>query len=260
MNANHSAALRESWKKRKDYLGPDKKTSLHTTWRARVHTAKGKKAGFPKTWENFKGFKKEMLEGWEEGKILVRTDSKLPFSKDNCEWLDKGMECIYRLAKLEYNGVYRTLIEWCDKFDLNYQGVRQRYYKGKNYTPKQILFGKHCRDKRVITDHLKLNAQKRKTKVSKMLSQYKLRDKKKGFVYDLTKEFFCKNIISQPCIYCGTTKNIGCDRIDNEKGHTKNNVVPACYICNIVRSNNFTVSEMKLLGTVIKKINHQRNI
>lgn len=68
MNVGLSENLKKAWKKRKSYLGPDKKTSLYTTWRARVFTAKGKKAGFPKAWESFQGFKKEMIEGWEEGR------------------------------------------------------------------------------------------------------------------------------------------------------------------------------------------------
>lgn len=53
-------------------------------------------------------------------------------------------------------------------------------------------------------------------------------------------------------------KNIGCDRIDNNKGHSIDNVVPCCNICNTVRGNNFTVDEMKLLGSLIKKIINNR--
>ena len=62
------------------------------------------------------------------------------------------------------------------------------------------------------------------------------------------------NIVSKNCIYCNNNLNIGCDRIDNNIGHIKTNVVPCCYICNIVRSNNFTIEEMKLLGKVIEEI------
>lgn len=91
-----------------------------------------------------------------------------------------------------------------------------------------------------------------------MLSAYKLKDKKKGLDFDLTKEFFEKNIISQACVYCGSTENVGCDRVDNKKGHTIENVIPACYVCNHVRNDHFTIQEMKMLGNTIKKIRHQR--
>lgn len=47
-------------------------------------------------------------------------------------------------------------------------------------------------------------------------------------------------------------------RIDNSKGHTKDNVVPACYECNCARNSNFTFEEMKALGQTIKQIKEQR--
>ena len=61
-------------------------------------------------------------------------------------------------------------------------------------------------------------------------------------------------MMSQPCIYCGSTKDIGLDRIDNKKGHSKDNVVPCCYICNTARNSNFSFEEMKILGKTIKEI------
>lgn len=131
-----------AWKNRKDYIGEDKKSSLYTSWRARVFTKKGKKTGYPDKWITFKGFKEDMSIGWAKGKILVRKNSKLPFSKENCEWLDKGLENIGKLIQFEYNGETRTLLEWSKIHNLNYCGVRQRYFRGKNYTPEEILFGK----------------------------------------------------------------------------------------------------------------------
>ena len=49
------------------------------------------------------------------------------------------------------------------------------------------------------------------------------------------------------------------DRIDNNKGHEINNVVPCCYECNVARGNNFSFEEMKLLGKTIKLIKLKRN-
>ena len=48
-------------------------------------------------------------------------------------------------------------------------------------------------------------------------------------------------------------------RIDNTKGHTKENCVPCCIECNIARGNNFTYEEMKRLGKTIKEIKTLRN-
>lgn len=66
------------------------------------------------------------------------------------------------------------------------------------------------------------------------------------------------NILLKPCIYCGDTHRIGCDRIDNTLGHTKNNVVPCCIECNTARNNYFTYDEMRLLGITISKIKAAR--
>ncbi len=258
MNNIRSESLKKAWKNRKDYIGPDKKSSLYTSWRARVFTKKGKLAGFPPEWKTFKGFKENTPSGWAEGLILARRDSKKPFSFANCEWIEKGMENTGKLTQFEYNGEIKTLYEWTRKYGLNYNGVRQRYFKGKNYTKEQILFGKLITTQNDIVDIKELGQQKRRNKISKMLSAYKLKDKKKNLSFNLTKSFFGKNIISQPCIYCGATENIGCDRIDNEKGHTTENVIPACYICNTVRNNHFTVQEMKMIGNTIRTIRQQK--
>lgn len=51
----------------------------------------------------------------------------------------------------------------------------------------------------------------------------------------LTKEWVIENIFSgQKCYYCGETDwlKLGCDRIDNSKPHTPDNVVCCCKECN----------------------------
>jgi len=51
---------------------------------------------------------------------------------------------------------------------------------------------------------------------------------------DLTPEWIVENIFSQPCVYCGETDwhMIGCNRINNDLPHTKDNVEPCCFACN----------------------------
>ena len=53
-------------------------------------------------------------------------------------------------------------------------------------------------------------------------------------------------------------EKIGCDRVDNSKGHTKDNVVPCCITCNTVRNRNFSVSEMLRIGSIIRLIKEER--
>ena len=67
-------------------------------------------------------------------------------------------------------------------------------------------------------------------------------------------------VLNKSCIYCGDNKRIGLDRLDNNKGHTKDNTVPCCYDCNCAKNINFTFDEMKILGQTIRKIKENRKI
>lgn len=68
-----------------------------------------------------------------------------------------------------------------------------------------------------------------------LLNRYKEKDKKynRG-ESDLTAQWIVDNIFSKPCAHCGKKgwKIIGCNRIDNDKPHTMDNVEPCCKECN----------------------------
>lgn len=260
-NLTKAEALKLAWKNRNDYKGYDKtKGGLFNTWRSIVYTKKGKLKGYPETWKTFEGFLADIPEGWERGNVLCRLDIKKPYSKDNIEWRKRGEECIGRLSQLEYNGTTKTLVEWCEEYSLNYNGVRQRFSRGKNYTPEQILFGKKKRLSNTVTDVSELTTEQLvRTKINKIYGQYKLSDKKRGYDFDIQKEWLFNEILNGKCFYCEDTKRLGLDRIDNSKGHTMDNVVVACYDCNCARNNNFSHDEMVELGKTIKEIKRRRN-
>ena len=69
----------------------------------------------------------------------------------------------------------------------------------------------------------------------RLVAKYKQSDKKynRGEC-TLTAKWVVDNIFPKPCIYCGESdwKKLGCDRIDNSKPHTPDNVVPCCEECN----------------------------
>lgn len=244
-------ALILAWKNRADYKGYDKtKGSSFNSWRAIVYTTKGKLRGFPESWKDYNVFMKEVQGVWERGKIVCRLDTTKPYSKDNAIWSPKGAEATGKLIKFTYNGKTQTLLEWAKELNLNYNGIRQRYFKGKNYTPKEILFGKERKRKNI--HEYTFN-----TRTTKLYCAYRLRNKNKGRECDLDIDFV-RNACRQPCFYCGCFEKIGLDRIDNTKGHTKDNVVPCCYDCNCVRNNIFSFEEMIELGKAIKKIKQNR--
>jgi hypothetical protein len=62
-------------------------------------------------------------------------------------------------------------------------------------------------------------------------------DRKAARANDLDLEFV-RALVAEPCRYCGDEslrKTI--DRVDNDLGHVRDNVVPACERCNYVRRN-----------------------
>ena len=73
------------------------------------------------------------------------------------------------------------------------------------------------------------------SRASKLLYTYKKSDEKydRGEV-DLTSQWIVDNIFSKPCAHCGETDwhKIGCNRLDNSKPHTIDNVEPCCMKCN----------------------------
>ncbi len=247
-NLTKSEALILSWKNRKDYKGYDRsKGSSFNSWRSIVNTKKGKLIGYPEEGKDYNVFMAEVQGTWAKGKICRRYDITKPYSKENCFWTEKGTENLWNLNKLIYNGEEKTLLEWCKIYNLNYNGVKIRYYRKEKYkTPEEILFGK----KIVVKSRSRL---KREKSIVRRVQAYRLRDKHKGLKNDLDINWV-REFVKQPCIYCGDTEDIGLDRIDNTKGHTKDNVVPCCYICNTTRNTNFTHEEMKILGRTIEEI------
>ena len=70
-----------------------------------------------------------------------------------------------------------------------------------------------------------------------ILQDTKQSDHRAGRETDLDRDFIA-GAITQECSYCGETEiRMTLDRIDNDKGHTKDNVVPACIRCNYTRKN-----------------------
>lgn len=92
-----------------------------------------------------------------------------------------------------------------------------------------------------------------------LLTTYRRLDREKGRDCDLTKEFLLAHVVTQPCFYCGdVSMPVGCDRIDNQIGHTMTNVVPACPVCNRARADNFSHAEMLEIGNAIRSVKARR--
>lgn len=70
----------------------------------------------------------------------------------------------------------------------------------------------------------------------RMVNHYRKMDKERGFdtSQTITADWFLDNIAYRPCVYCGVQAIglIACNRLDNTKGHTIDNVESCCFKCN----------------------------
>jgi len=231
---------------------------MYNTWRSIIYNKKGRIIGFPESWTIFDNFVDDVGGEWVRGRVLSRMDTSLPYSKENCLWVEKGTENIGKLISIEYNGEYKTLLEWSEIYNMSYNGVRQRYFRGKYKGSEYIIFGRKNLPPKQIKDHLDIASKTLlRSKASKMASQYRTRDAKKGLLSDVHIDDLL-DAFKKSCVYCGSKSKIGLDRIDNSIGHIKSNVVPCCYNCNVARADNFTHNEMFIIGEAIAKINKLR--
>ena len=88
-------------------------------------------------------------------------------------------------------------------------------------------------------------------RAANLVSSYKQMDKNVGET-TITKEWIVDNIFNKSCVYCGESDwhKLGCDRKDNSKPHTPDNIVPCCGICNVKKGKTLTYEEYleKILG------------
>ena len=100
-------------------------------------------------------------------------------------------------------------------------------------------------------------------KAKTIVYRYNYIDKQRfGTTGDLDYKWVIKNIFNHKCTYCEESdwKKLGCDRIDNNKPHTKDNCICACGRCNVLRGDKFSVEDMKEIGAVIKKIEKRNTV
>lgn len=256
----------KSWKNRPDYIANliNENPYIYNSWRGILFTKKGKKIGCCDKWRNFKNFYNDVSPTYKKGLLFRRKNYNAPFSEENFVWCTKeeASSMLRNSIVLQYNGELLTLKELAEKYNQSYYAIKGRYHKRnkKNYTIEDIIFGKQKnRFSKVVKDYRDVNVNIR-AKASKMISSYKAKDAKNGInVCDIDIDWMIDNILTQNCAYCGDNNRVGCDRINNNLGHTKNNVVPCCIECNVARNNYFTFDEMKILGQTIKMIKQSRS-
>ena len=133
-----------------------------------------------------------------------------------------------------------------------YSLAGQLYQKKYNEMtkPKRL---KYYQDRR---DHFLELTKKYRYTVEGKYAAYKAKAKRKKIHFDLSLDYF-RNFWKKPCYYCGgEIKTIGLDRINNNNGYEKNNIVSCCSICNFMKkdlSNDIFIGHIEKIAKYQKK-------
>lgn len=147
----------------------------------------------------------------------------------------------------------------CSKCGEDKPATEEHFYRNKKAKPHHKQFLAVCRVCHKAKMKVSNREQYAKRRGYYLAREYQKIDRRSGYENNITEEWFNENIEGQPCTYCGDADEaMGCDRIDNNLGHTMENVVPCCHTCNKTRNNLFTHDEMIILGETIRKIKFAR--
>lgn len=93
-------------------------------------------------------------------------------------------------------------------------------------------------------------------------SRLKYEAKRRGLEFTLTRDEFIAIRTGAVCHYCGGSLpeyGYGIDRVNSRDGYTRENVVPCCRLCNTVKADELTYSEMVELGLTVAAIRRRRS-
>lgn len=121
-----------------------------------------------------------------------------------------------------------------------YQGGHYKYCSDCRRAKRRALRGL----RRDYYNEYQRKYQKARRQVPDQRARFIVKDTKKadrarGRECDIDVDFVSK-LIAAGCLYCGgkpSDVKMSLDRVDNDRGHTKENVVPSCVGCNLIRSN-----------------------
>ena len=125
------------------------------------------------------------------------------------------------------------------------------------YANKISQLCKSCNEKQHILDDERCNRVRsykveKANNINSYIREYHNNAVKRGLEYSLTPEEFI-SLVEKPCHYCNYFKEgevNGIDRVNNDKGYFKDNVVPCCELCNKIK----TVFEVDLFLNICEKI------
>ncbi|MGH9390493.1 MAG: hypothetical protein ACRD1Z_12820 [Vicinamibacteria bacterium] len=133
---------------------------------------------------------------------------------------------------------------YCASCTAKYQREPERLREKKEYdgSPERQAFARE--------------SVKRSKRGNGRYSYAKSHAKEKSHAWELLREEYGE-MVRRPCHYCGrriSETGIGLDRCDNGVGYVLGNVVPCCVLCNTIKSDKFTRTEMERIGETLRSI------
>lgn len=106
-------------------------------------------------------------------------------------------------------------------------------------------------------DKVKVYSKKSNRQPMRRYGNAKARAKQRGLEFSLSFEQWYALIKPNVCTYCGGILGEtmgGLDRMDNAHGYTPNNSVPCCGICNDIKGENLSYTEMLEVARLLKRL------
>lgn len=132
--------------------------------------------------------------------------------------------------------------------------VRENYIKFREANPDydKIHSKKYYEAHKELCNSIKKEWERnnpQKVRAHSLAKSYKRNDRQSDLdvSQNIDTKWIIENVFLSKCIYCGDDnwEHLGCDRIDNSKPHTADNVVCSCFICNADRADRYSVEEFK---------------
>ena len=77
-----------------------------------------------------------MANGYQDNLTIDRIDNNGNYCPENCRWVGQQEQCRNRRSNINrtIGNSTRTLMEWCEIFQVDYANVNARYHRNKNAT------------------------------------------------------------------------------------------------------------------------------
>lgn len=173
------------------------------------------------------------------------------------QWYLKNKERILQQCKEKYEANKEKILErrktaYNENKEVFFE--RNKEYRKNNKT-KLSEYNKSYREKNkdILLEKKREYLTSKVGRATYLAYNYKQMDKQaERGECTITPEWIIDNIFSKSCKYCGKTDwhELGCDRIDNSRPHTEDNVVCCCGECN-VKKHLKEANEFKINGSSV---------